>query len=139
MVPSSVKPVMIRVFQKYPPKPPKVHASTKFTRFTELKSANGFAVTSSGSLTAVETMSRSGYSTSAAKNVSAKYLASVPTRREEDPKAGLLTAPPLVWAPSRPLPQPHEHDRRDEREERDQHRQRRAVAGLVLLERRLVG
>src|SRR5918997_61726 len=130
---------MMRVFQKYPPKPPRVQASTKFTGFTELKSANGFAVTSSGSLTAVETMSRSGYKTRAAKNASARYLASTPTRREDDPKDELLTANTFVWAPSRPLPQPHEHDSRDEREERDQHRKGRAVAGLVLLERRFVG
>src|SRR3712207_3291613 len=113
---------MIRVFQKYPPKPPNVQASTKFSRFTELKSVNGLAVTSSGSLTAVETMSKSGYRTRAAKNASARYLASVPTRREDDPKDGLLTSPPLVpWSPSLALPQPDEHDGRDEREDRDQH------------------
>src|SRR5215208_1269372 len=69
------------VFQKYPPKPPSVHASTKFTRFTELNSANGFAVTSSGAFTEVETIRRRGYRTITAKNASPRYLAEEPTRR----------------------------------------------------------
>ena len=59
-MPNRVTAVMITVFQKYPPKPPSVHASRKLMGLNELNSANGSAVMSSGSLTAVETIRSSG-------------------------------------------------------------------------------